>query len=79
MVNKTYTVIQKEDIVSISVASPFIGNWEFQLNEMTYEEICSALNAYCSGELVQTCFSNLLPTIRENFITPPALWKNIYD
>ncbi len=78
MVNKTYKVINNEDeSVSISVSSPFIGNWDFNLTEMSYEQVCYALNLYCAGALIQTCFSNLPPSLREKFITPPSLWEGM--
>lgn len=79
MVNKTYKVSQGEGVVNISVSSPFVGNWDFEISQMTYEQVCSALNLYCAGALAQNCFPSLPAAIRENFITPPSLWKNIDD
>ena len=79
MVNKTYKVSQEETGVHISVSSPFVGNWDFQITQMTYEEVCNALNLYCAGALIQNCFSSLPPAVRENFMTPPSLWESMND
>ncbi len=79
MNNKTYKISQSDAVLNISVSSPFLGNWDFQLNEMTYDQLSHALKAYCAGALIQDCFSNLPPATRENFITPPSLWDNLGD
>ena len=77
MINKTYKIYQQNDKVKILVSSPFLGNWDFEISEMTYDQVSYALNSYCAGALVQDCFSNLPPILRENFITPPSLWENM--
>lgn len=75
MINRTYRVVQEEGVVTVSVASPFLGNWEFQLTSMSYEQVCASLSLYCSGSLIQDCFEALPPSLRENFMTPPSMWE----
>lgn len=75
MVNKTYLVKELPQATQINVSSPFLGNWEFELDSMTYSQICFSLSKYCSGALIQDCFPSLPANARENFLTPPALWE----
>lgn len=81
MLNKTYRLSQTGNTTLILVSSPFVGNWEFEINSsiLDYNTICLNLARYCNGELVQDCFPTLPPEQRENFITPPQMWENIYD
>lgn len=81
MINKTYKLSESTNSTLISVSSPFVGNWDFEINssDLDYNSICLSLARYCNGELVQDCFPSLLPAQRENFITPPRMWENIYD
>ena len=74
LTNRTYKVTEENNVVTVSVASPFLGNWEFELTSMTYEEVCSSLTLYCSGTLIQDSFQALPPPLRENFMTPPSMW-----
>ena len=77
MINKTFLVKELPEAVHVNVSSPFLGNWDFELDSMTYPQVCFALSKYCKGDLIQDCFPNILPDLRENFITPPNLWKTI--
>ena len=77
MANKVYKVFNKETFTLIQVSSPFVGNWEFELNSMTYEQVCFGLERYISGKLIQEAFPNLSVDEREGFITPPSMWLNV--
>ena len=77
MANKVYKVSKKENFTLIEVSSPFIGNWEFELTSISYEQICFGLERYVSGKLIQESFPNLSVDERESFITPPSMWINV--
>ena len=77
MVNKTFTVKELPEGVHVNVSSPFLGNWDFQLDSMTYSQVCFSLAKYCAGALIQDCFPSLPVDVREKFLTPPSLWETM--
>jgi hypothetical protein len=81
MLNKTYKLSKTGTGTLISVASPFVGNWEFEIDssELDYGLLCLNLTRYCGGELIQDCFPMLSRQKRENFITPPHIWETLND
>jgi hypothetical protein len=81
MLNKTYKVSKTTTGALICVASPFVGNWEFEISssELDYGLLCLSLTRYCAGELIQNCFPTIAPEKRESFITPPHIWETLND
>ena len=74
MTNKQYKVYNLNELTLVKISSPFLGNWEFKISSISFEDILKGLKLYMSGELIQDCFPSLTPSERECFITSPRMW-----
>jgi len=71
---KAYTIVKvNEQTTNVKVKSPFLGNWNFDI-EIDYSTLNDKLDLYSKGDtLIQNVFPNLSSEQREKFLTNPSM------
>ena len=67
----------------IHVKSDFLGSWSFNLDNISFQNLCEKMEIYCECvELLQNIFPELTSVQREYFLTSPQMqmpFNQFYD